>query len=124
VIVSLGTHGLLSGLMKERLQLVSDLWRAGVPAEIIYRENVKVVTAFQFCEAEHIPICAILGDSEVSKGIVKLRVMSTRQEQDCPRAELGERVRALLATVALPSLAASAPAAAAAAAGNAVASAP
>ncbi len=86
-------------MMRERLALVAELWKGGIPAEVIYRDNVKIVSAFQVCEAEHIPFCAILGDTEIASGIVKIRNMATRAETDVPRAELATRLRDLLAAL-------------------------
>ena len=39
-----------------------------------------MLTQFQFCEDNLIPFCVVIGESELQKGVVTLRDMSTREE--------------------------------------------
>uniref|UniRef100_A0A665V5Q7 histidine--tRNA ligase n=1 Tax=Echeneis naucrates TaxID=173247 RepID=A0A665V5Q7_ECHNA len=67
-------------LLQERLKLVSDLWNGGVKAEMMYKKNPKLLSQLQHCEEAGIPLVAILGEQELKDGVVKLRVVSTREE--------------------------------------------
>ncbi|XP_073252523.1 histidine--tRNA ligase-like isoform X1 [Porites lutea] len=66
--------------LEERLKLASQLWKAGIKAELLYRKNPKMLTQFQFCEDNLVPFCVVIGDNELKEGVVKLRDMTTRKE--------------------------------------------
>uniref|UniRef100_A0A7N6BUR6 histidine--tRNA ligase n=1 Tax=Anabas testudineus TaxID=64144 RepID=A0A7N6BUR6_ANATE len=80
-------------LLEERLKLVTELWNAGIKAEVMYKKNPKLLSQLQHCEESGIPLVAILGEQELKDGVVKLRVVATREEVDICRADLIEEVR-------------------------------
>lgn len=45
-----------------------------------YKCNPKALDQFQYCENNGIPIAVIIGQSEIEKGVVKLRNVATREE--------------------------------------------
>ena len=49
-------------------------------AEIFYKKNPKMLNQFQFCEENGVPFCVVIGESEIEKGVVTLREMSSRKE--------------------------------------------
>ena len=67
-------------LEDEKLKLVCALWDADVKTELNYRKNKKMLDQFQYCEEEGIPLAVIIGLSELEAGMVKMRVISTREE--------------------------------------------
>ncbi|KFV70766.1 Histidine--tRNA ligase, cytoplasmic, partial [Dryobates pubescens] len=67
-------------LLAARLQLISELWGAGIKAEMLYRKDPKLLKQLQYCEDTGIPLAAIVGEQELADGVVKLRDVSTRQE--------------------------------------------
>ncbi|XP_061692080.1 histidine--tRNA ligase isoform X2 [Syngnathoides biaculeatus] len=80
-------------LMEERLKLVTELWNAGIKAEVLYKKNPKLLSQLQHCEESGIPLVAILGEQELQDGVVKLRVVATREEVDISRSDLVEEIR-------------------------------
>uniref|UniRef100_A0A1A8S906 histidine--tRNA ligase n=1 Tax=Nothobranchius rachovii TaxID=451742 RepID=A0A1A8S906_9TELE len=80
-------------LLEERLKLVTDLWKAGIKAEVMYKKNPKLLSQLQHCEESGIPLVAILGEQELKDGVVKLRVVATREEVDLSRADLIREIR-------------------------------
>ncbi|XP_075942899.1 histidine--tRNA ligase isoform X1 [Anarhichas minor] len=80
-------------LLEERLQLVTELWNAGIKAEVMYKKNPKLLSQLQHCEESGIPLVAILGEQELKDGVVKLRVVASREEVDVSRAALIEEIR-------------------------------
>ncbi|XP_063045890.1 histidine--tRNA ligase isoform X1 [Engraulis encrasicolus] len=80
-------------LLEERLKLTSELWDAGVKAEVMYKRNPKLLSQLQHCEDTGIPLVAILGEQELKDGVVKLRTVATREEMDVSRADLVEEIR-------------------------------
>ncbi|KAJ0049831.1 hypothetical protein NL108_003601, partial [Boleophthalmus pectinirostris] len=67
-------------LLEERLKLVTELWNAGIKAEVMYKKNPKLLSQLQHCEESGIPLVAILGEQELKDGVVKLRVVANREE--------------------------------------------
>lgn len=53
-------------------------------AELMYKKNPKLLSQLQHCEESGIPLVAILGEQELKDGVVKLRVVATREEV-CPK---------------------------------------
>lgn len=47
---------------------------------MMYKKNPKLLSQLQHCEESGIPLVAILGEQELKDGVVKLRVVSTREE--------------------------------------------
>uniref|UniRef100_A0A672FRM8 histidine--tRNA ligase n=1 Tax=Salarias fasciatus TaxID=181472 RepID=A0A672FRM8_SALFA len=67
-------------LLEERLKLITELWSAGIKAEVMYKKNPKLLSQLQHCEEAGIPLVAILGEQELKDGVVKLRVVASREE--------------------------------------------
>ncbi|XP_065059389.1 histidine--tRNA ligase, cytoplasmic-like isoform X1 [Rhopilema esculentum] len=80
-------------MLKERLKLANELWDRGVQTEIIYKNNPKLLSQFQYCEENGIPFCAVIGDSELKNGVVKLRNMETREEVEVKREDLEKELK-------------------------------
>lgn len=49
-------------------------------AELMYKKNPKLLSQLQYCEESGIPLVAILGEQELKDGVIKLRVVATREE--------------------------------------------
>ncbi|EDQ89263.1 uncharacterized protein MONBRDRAFT_37112 [Monosiga brevicollis MX1] len=85
------------GMDKERLRYCTRLWEAQIGAVTSFKLKPRLLDQFQQCETEQIPLCLVLGPDELERGVVKLRVMSTREEIEVPDAEMEAVVRAKLA---------------------------
>ncbi|KAI8127913.1 hypothetical protein FF38_08873 [Lucilia cuprina] len=81
------------GLHEKRLSILNDLWNQGVKAEHSYKLNPKLLAQLQHCEEQQIPLAVVFGDSELSKGIVKLREVGSRKEEDIPLADLANEIK-------------------------------
>lgn len=80
-------------MLEKRLELLSELWNQDIAAEVIQKKNPKLLNQFQYCEEQGIPLCAVFGDDELEKGVVKLRNMATREETEVKREELADEIR-------------------------------
>jgi len=76
------------GLVEERMKLLSILWNAGVKTEHSYKSNPKLLQQLQYCEDMCIPWVVLIGGSELEKGIVKLRNVVSREEEEIQRDQL------------------------------------
>lgn len=52
-----------------------------------------MLTQLQYCEENQIPYAVIFGDSELEKGVVKLRDVVTRVEEEVPLPSLVDTVQ-------------------------------
>ncbi|XP_059999760.1 histidine--tRNA ligase, cytoplasmic [Lagenorhynchus albirostris] len=80
-------------LLEERLKLISELWDAGIKAELLYKKNPKLLNQLQYCEEAGIPLVAIIGEQELKDGVIKLRSVASREEVDVRREDLVEEIR-------------------------------
>ncbi|XP_009863030.1 PREDICTED: histidine--tRNA ligase, cytoplasmic-like, partial [Apaloderma vittatum] len=80
-------------LLAARLKLISELWDAGIKAEMLYKKDPKLLKQLQYCEDTGIPLAAIVGEQELTDGVVKLRDVATRQEVEIPREKLVDEIR-------------------------------
>lgn len=87
------------GLHEKRLRIVSELWDAGIRAEHSYKLSPKLLVQLQHCEENGIPLALVFGDSELERGVVKLREVSTRKEEEISVDKLAEEIRKRLATI-------------------------
>ncbi|KAM5301777.1 histidine--tRNA ligase, cytoplasmic isoform 1-T1 [Glossophaga mutica] len=80
-------------LLEERLKLISELWDAGIKAELLYKKNPKLLNQLQYCEEGGIPLVAIIGEQELKDGVIKLRSVASREEVDVRREDLVKEIR-------------------------------
>lgn len=82
-------------MLEERLKLVNELWSAGIEAEIILKNNPKLLNQFQYCEDHSIPYSVVIGESEIEKGVVQLRNTISREQVECSRETLSTEIKRL-----------------------------
>ncbi|XP_050101083.1 histidine--tRNA ligase-like [Anopheles aquasalis] len=70
------------GLLLKRLEILNMLWGAGIKAEHSYKRDPKLLAQLRYCEGQHIPYALILGDAELARGVLKLRSVVDRQEEE------------------------------------------
>lgn len=81
------------GLHEKRLQVLTQLWDGGIRTEHSYKLNPKLLAQLQHCEERGIPYALVLGDSEIERGVVKFRSVTTREEVELPMDNLVEEIR-------------------------------
>ncbi|KAI5645155.1 histidyl-tRNA synthetase domain-containing protein [Phthorimaea operculella] len=64
--------------LEERMKICAELWDAGIKTEQSYKKNPKMLNQLQHCEENGIPLAVVLGESELKRGMVKLRDIVTR----------------------------------------------
>ena len=77
----------------------SDNLVTSCQAEMSYKANPKLLTQLQTCEEFTIPWAIIIGQSELEKGVVKLRHIPSRQEEDIEREKLVDVLREKLNSI-------------------------
>lgn len=61
-----------------------------------YKKNPKLLAQLQHCEEKGIPWAIILGESEIERGVVKLRNVSTREEVEVARNAIAQELKSKL----------------------------
>uniref|UniRef100_A0A671FJL0 histidine--tRNA ligase n=1 Tax=Rhinolophus ferrumequinum TaxID=59479 RepID=A0A671FJL0_RHIFE len=74
--------------LQERLKLIAELWDAGIKAELLYKNNPKLLTQLHYCENTGIPLVVIIGEQELKEGVIKLRLVASREEVAIKRENL------------------------------------
>jgi len=75
-------------LTAKRLEACATLWRAGIKAETLYKENMKFDDAFKYVFDNGIPLLLIIGEAELQQGIYKIKTLNDGQEYIFPINEL------------------------------------
>ncbi|XP_026747316.1 histidine--tRNA ligase, cytoplasmic isoform X2 [Trichoplusia ni] len=87
--------------LEERMKICAELWNAGIKTEQSYKKNPKMLNQLQHCEDNGIPIAVVLGESELKRGVVKVRNVTSRQEDEIPREKLVEELKARIAALSV-----------------------
>ncbi|XP_034870203.1 histidine--tRNA ligase, mitochondrial isoform X2 [Mirounga leonina] len=82
--------------LHERLKLISELWDAGIKAELLYKNNPKLLTQLHYCEHMGIPLAVIIGEQELKEGVIKLRSVASREEVAIKRENLVAEIQKTL----------------------------
>lgn len=80
-------------LQEQRMKLCRQLWDACIKTETSYKKNAKLLDQLQYCEDHAISWAVIIGQSELERGVVKLREIKTREETEIPQENLIQEVK-------------------------------
>ena len=61
-----------------------------------HKNHPKLLDQLQYCESTGIPIAVVLGDSELARGVVKLRDIHSREEREVDYKELVNELKQLI----------------------------
>lgn len=86
-------------LQDERLKLCALLWDANINTEQSYKKSPKLLAQLQHCEEQGIPLAVILGEDEIKRGVVKVREVSTRAEEEIERIHLIDHLKKRLENI-------------------------
>jgi len=77
-VMAFGGKG-FTGLLKERMDICSRLWEAGIKAEFLYKVKPKLPNQFKAAEVNGVPFTIVIGEDEVAQGKVKIKEMGLRE---------------------------------------------
>jgi len=75
-------------LTAKRMEVLSELWKAGFKAETLYVDNPRADKTFSYAFDNGIPLILIIGESELQEGNYKVRVLNEEKEYTFPVGEL------------------------------------
>ncbi|QQS23040.1 histidine--tRNA ligase [bacterium] len=76
----------------EYIKLVTQLRSAGINTELYY-EAAKLDKQFKYGERKNIPFAVVMGEEEIASGKVKLKNLSTREQEEVSIDELADKIR-------------------------------
>lgn len=80
-------------MLEERMKICKELWESDIKTEQSYKANPKFIQQIHYCEEHNIPWMVIIGESELERGLVKLRHISTREEIEISRVKITEELK-------------------------------
>jgi len=75
------------------IELVSKLWAAKLKAEFTLTTSRKIVKCIADASKAGIPWMLIVGENELKKGLITLRDIQTRRQEEVPRDEIVEALK-------------------------------
>jgi histidyl-tRNA synthetase len=69
-------------LLVARMRMASQLWQVGVAAEFLYDLNPKPKKQLDYALANHIPVVVWIGEDELRRGVVKIKNLNTKVEEE------------------------------------------
>eukprot|EP00898_Chlorokybus_atmophyticus_P006253 jgi/Chlat1/6629/Chrsp482S06115 len=87
-----------SDLLTQRMEVAAELWAAGVKTEYLFTAAPNMQRQLTHALEAGIPWMVIFGGDELERGVVKVKNLADRTEQEVPRAELADTLSQLLAS--------------------------
>lgn len=84
-------------LTAKRMETCALLWRNDIKSETLYVDNPRTDKTFNYAFDNGIPLILIIGESEIEKGIYKVRSLNENKEYEFTIDNLVEGVRELVA---------------------------
>lgn len=78
-------------------ELVNEFWQADVKAELSLSK--RVMKHIDHAKDSKIPYMVLVGDRELSEGVVKLKDIEAAKEEVIPRSQMVEEVKKRLLTL-------------------------
>lgn len=85
-----------NGMQMKRMGIANTLWSAGIAAEFGFKPNPKMGDQLNYALEKGVPYMVLFGESELEAGVVKLKDMKARTEEDVPLASLVEELKGRL----------------------------
>ena len=79
------------------LRLANELRAQGLRVDIYAKQKDKYKKQFKYADERRIPVVAILAPRELENGVVALKDMKSGDQEQVPREQVAERVKAMLA---------------------------
>ena len=79
-----------------RFKICNMLWEEGIKAETLYNDNLKPQKQMSYAFDNGIPLIIWIGEDEIEKGIVKVKVLNNRDEKEISNEEFLQQIQELI----------------------------
>lgn len=79
-------------LMEESLKLATQLRQGSIRTEVYFQPS-RISTQLKYADSKGIPYAAILGSDELAAGVVAIRDLVSREQENVPLDEVVERIK-------------------------------
>ena len=79
-------------LMEESLKLGTRLRQGGIRTEVYFQPS-RISTQLKYADSKGIPYAAILGSDELAAGVVAVRDLASREQENVPLDEVVDRIK-------------------------------
>ena len=95
MVVSIGNDMLL-----HRMKCCSELWAAGIAAELLHRDTKKPQSQLKYANDQMIPIAVIMGEDEIKNDQVQIKVLGEEgsSQETVARSEMLAHIQRILAS--------------------------
>lgn len=77
-----------NNLVSERMKIASELWNNNISAEFLYSNNPNMKKQLAAALEKGHKYMVVIGEDEIKKSVVKVKVIDTKEEVEVPRADL------------------------------------
>eukprot|EP00244_Chara_vulgaris_P008426 TRINITY_DN3309_c0_g1_i1.p1 TRINITY_DN3309_c0_g1~~TRINITY_DN3309_c0_g1_i1.p1 ORF type:complete len:214 (-),score=43.65 TRINITY_DN3309_c0_g1_i1:639-1280(-) len=84
-------------MLKTRMAIASELWAAKIKAEFVFSPAPNLQKQLTYAQEGGIPWMVIFGGDEIEKGVVQIRDLLTRKQEEVAKDDLVEELKKRLA---------------------------
>eukprot|EP01091_Cochliopodium_minus_P019400 TRINITY_DN8142_c0_g1_i3.p1 TRINITY_DN8142_c0_g1~~TRINITY_DN8142_c0_g1_i3.p1 ORF type:complete len:317 (-),score=113.32 TRINITY_DN8142_c0_g1_i3:66-1016(-) len=86
----------MDGCLKERMQLVTELWKNGINAEFMLKAKPSIKQQLSYADDNGLLAAIIIGGKELEKGVVQIKDLKTKEQREIPRDKMVEEIKLIL----------------------------
>jgi histidyl-tRNA synthetase len=86
----------MDGCVKERMQIVSELWKNGINAEMMLKVKPSIKQQLSYADDNGLLAAVIIGGSEVQKGVVQIKDLRLKTQKEVARTSMVEELLLIL----------------------------
>ena len=87
-------------MLKERMKLAAELWKAGIKAEFTLKANPKIQQQLTYANTQGVPLAIIFGNTELQKGTLMLKDLKNATQSEIQRANVVDEIKSRIANIA------------------------
>ena len=92
-----GGGGSIGDMQSQRMEVAAALWAADVRAEFGFKPAPKMADQLAYALKQGIPFMVLFGESEVARGVIKIKDLDAGSEETVARDQLVPRLKELVA---------------------------
>lgn len=83
-------------MLKERMRICSELWGAGISAELNYANKPNMRRQLEHAIENQIPLMTIVGETEIANDVVQIKIVQSKEAMEVSRTDLPQKIKEVL----------------------------